>query len=115
MTLVAHACLAAAVAVALPRGCAALARNHRADRAPTQPRPPDDAIDNFSPERDRAARRPDFFGMTTEVCAKAVQNVFSEDHGQPDGYIKGDEGSGAFVVGLRYGSGWLIRKGISRR
>ena len=44
-----------------------------------------------------------------EAVAKAVEQVFS-DQGQPDAYIKGDEGSGAFVVGLRYGSGWLIRK-----
>ena len=51
-----------------------------------------------------------FFGMTTEIVAKAVERAF-RDLGQPDGYIKGDEGSGAFVVGLRYGSGWLIRKG----
>jgi len=51
----------------------------------------------------------DFFGITTEAMAKGVQRVFS-DLGQPDAYIKGDEGSGAFVVGLRYGSGWLIRK-----
>ena len=40
--------------------------------------------------------------------AKGVQHVFS-DLGEPDAYIKGDEGSGAFVVGLRYGSGWLVR------
>src|ERR1700760_3018987 len=51
----------------------------------------------------------DFFGITTEAMAKAVQHVFG-DLGQPDAYIKGDEGSGAFVVGLRYGSGYLIRK-----
>ena len=51
----------------------------------------------------------DFFGITTEAMAKAVQRVFG-DLGEPDGYIKGDEGSGAFIVGLRYGSGWLIRK-----
>lgn len=51
----------------------------------------------------------DFFGITTEAMAKGVQRVFG-DLGQPDAYIKGDEGSGAFVVGLRYGSGWLIRK-----
>jgi hypothetical protein len=50
-----------------------------------------------------------FFGVTTEAFAKAVQHVFA-DQGLPDAYIKGDEGSGAFVVGLRYGSGWLIRK-----
>ncbi len=50
-----------------------------------------------------------FFGMTTEAVAKAVQKIFSE-RGLPDAYIKGEEGSGAFVVGLRYGSGHLIRK-----
>jgi len=51
----------------------------------------------------------DFFGIATEATAKAVQRVF-RDQGRPDAYIKGDEGSGAFVIGLRYGSGWLIRK-----
>lgn len=51
-----------------------------------------------------------FFGATSEAVAKVVQHVF-QDNGEPDAYIKGDEGSGAFVVGLRYGSGWLIRKG----
>jgi hypothetical protein len=51
-----------------------------------------------------------FFGVASEATAKAVQKVFS-DQGLPDAYIKGDEGSGAIVVGLRYGSGWLIRKG----
>jgi hypothetical protein len=51
----------------------------------------------------------DFFGVTTEVSAKAVQRIFREQ-GQPDAYIKGDEGSGAFVVGATYGSGWLVRK-----
>jgi hypothetical protein len=50
-----------------------------------------------------------FFGITTEAMAKGVQHVFG-DLGEPDAYIKGDEGSGAFVVGLRYGSGWLVRK-----
>lgn len=50
-----------------------------------------------------------FFGTTTEAVAKAVQRVFS-DEGLPDAYITGDEGSGAVVVGLRYGQGWLIRK-----
>jgi hypothetical protein len=51
-----------------------------------------------------------FFGTTTYAVAKAVEKVFHQQ-GLPDAYIKGDEGSGAFVVGLRYGSGWLIRKG----
>jgi hypothetical protein len=51
----------------------------------------------------------DFFGIATEIMAKGVQRIFG-DLGQPDAYIKGDEGSGAFVVGVRYGSGFLIRK-----
>jgi len=51
-----------------------------------------------------------FFGTTTEAMARGVQKVFS-DYGLPDAYITGDEGSGAIVVGLRYGQGWLIRKG----
>jgi hypothetical protein len=51
----------------------------------------------------------DFFGVTTEAAAKVVQRVF-RDQGQPDAYIKGEEGSGAVVVGLRYGEGWLVRK-----
>lgn len=51
-----------------------------------------------------------FFGATSEAVAKAVQKIFSEN-GMPDAYIKGDEGSGAIVVGLRYGSGYLMRKG----
>ena len=50
-----------------------------------------------------------FFGITTEAMAKGVQHVFG-DLGEPDAYIKGDEGSGAIILGFRYGSGWLIRK-----
>jgi hypothetical protein len=50
-----------------------------------------------------------FFGTTTEAVAKAVQRVFA-DQGLPDAYITGEEGSGAVVLGLRYGQGWLIRK-----
>ncbi|HET7334004.1 MAG TPA: DUF1134 domain-containing protein [Rhizomicrobium sp.] len=54
----------------------------------------------------------DFFGITSEAMAKGVQRVFNEQ-GLPDAYIKGDEGSGAIIVGLRYGKGWLIRKGYA--
>ena len=68
----------------------------------------DSNSDTFSPNEIVQAGS-DFFGVTTEVMAKAVQRV-TEDLGLPDGYIKGDEGSAAFIFGLRYGSGWLIRK-----
>ncbi len=70
----------------------------------------DNATDDTFTPNEIVQAGSDFFGVSTEVMAKAVQHVFS-DLGQPDAYIKGDEGSGAFIVGLRYGSGWLIRKG----
>jgi hypothetical protein len=79
-----------------------------ADDAPPPSR--DSNSDTFTPDEIVQAGA-DFFGVTTEVMAKAVQRA-TQDLGLPDAYIKGDEGSGAFVVGLRYGSGWLIRKGV---
>ncbi|MGZ5923466.1 MAG: DUF1134 domain-containing protein [Rhizomicrobium sp.] len=71
----------------------------------------DNATDDTFTPNEIVQTGSDFFGISTEVMAKAVQRVF-EDLGQPDAYIKGDEGSGAIIVGLRYGSGWLIRKGF---
>ena len=52
----------------------------------------------------------DFFGTTTEGAAQVVERVF-KDKGQPNAYVRGEEGSGAFIGGLRYGKGELIRKG----
>jgi hypothetical protein len=51
----------------------------------------------------------DFFGVTTEAMAKAVEKIFAK-YGQPNAYIAGSEGSGAIVVGLRYGEGDLYMK-----
>lgn len=50
-----------------------------------------------------------FFGETTKGLAKVIQKVF-EDQGQPNGYIAGEEFSGAIGIGLRYGKGTLHRK-----
>lgn len=50
-----------------------------------------------------------FFGDATESVAKVVERVFSE-LGEPNAYIKGNEASGAFVVGARYGDGILHTK-----
>lgn len=51
-----------------------------------------------------------FFGGTTQGLAQAIEKVFA-DNGQPNAYITGNEGSGAFIVGLRYGAGTLQYKG----
>lgn len=50
-----------------------------------------------------------FFGETTKGLAKAVEKVFA-DHGRPNGYITGEEASGAIIVGARYGEGILTMK-----
>ena len=76
--------------------------------ATTLPAGADDEDQTFS-ENEIVQAGANFFGVTTEAFAKAVQRVFREQ-GLPDAYIKGDEGSGAVVVGLRYGEGWLVRK-----
>ncbi len=49
------------------------------------------------------------FGKGAEGVAKMIQGLL-KDQGQPNGYIVGREAGGAFVVGLRYGSGTLFHK-----
>jgi hypothetical protein len=51
----------------------------------------------------------DFFGKTTEGLAKVIEKAFREQ-GRPNGYIRGEEVSGALTVGLRYGDGELVMK-----
>jgi hypothetical protein len=46
------------------------------------------------------------FGKGAEGLAKLIEDIL-EKQGKPNGYIVGREGGGAFVVGLRYGSGTL--------
>lgn len=52
----------------------------------------------------------EFFGDGSEGIAKAIERAFSQ-YGQPVGYIAGEEGGGAIVAGLRYGTGILSYKG----
>ncbi|APE27900.1 DUF1134 domain-containing protein [Aurantiacibacter gangjinensis] len=46
------------------------------------------------------------FGEGAEGLARLIQDLL-EDQGEPNGYIVGREGGGAFVLGVRYGSGTL--------
>ncbi len=50
-----------------------------------------------------------FFGNTSGGLAKVVERAF-EQYGLPNGYILGQEGSGAFIAGLTYGEGELYTK-----
>jgi len=50
-----------------------------------------------------------FFGAAAGGLASVVEKVLS-DYGLPNGYVLGEEGSGAFVGGLTYGEGTLFTK-----
>ena len=55
-----------------------------------------------------------FFGVATKGLAKVIQKVF-DDLGDPNAFITGEEVSGAFIIGLRYGRGNLNLKGKPAR
>lgn len=50
-----------------------------------------------------------FFGSTSGGLAKVVERAF-QSYGLPNGYILGEEASGAFIGGLTYGEGQLYTK-----
>ncbi|NKN35672.1 DUF1134 domain-containing protein [Agrobacterium sp. a22-2] len=50
-----------------------------------------------------------FFGSTSGALAKVLEKAFQQ-YGLPNGYILGQEGSGAFIAGLTYGEGMLYTK-----
>jgi hypothetical protein len=95
-------------------------RSYPEDR-PTSDQPDSGGYRGDRARQDRAARETysddeiinaasDFFGLTAEAVGGAVERVFKEN-GRPTAYIAGAEGSGAIVVGLRYGKGLLYMKG----
>jgi hypothetical protein len=50
-----------------------------------------------------------FFGATSGGLATVVEKIFST-YGLPNGYLLGEEGSGALIGGLTYGEGTLYTK-----
>ena len=50
-----------------------------------------------------------FFGNVSRGLASVIERAVSQ-WGLPNGYILGEEGSGALVAGLRYGEGTLYTK-----
>jgi hypothetical protein len=81
--------------------------------AQNQPPPPPQRRDTFKPDEIvREGHR--FFGTVSRGLAEVVQQAVSR-WGEPNGYVLGQEGSGAFVVGLRYGDGKLYTKNAGDR
>jgi len=81
----------------------------------TQPAPPPQSAPAPAPEERSfapgevldAGHR--FFGGVSRGLASIVEKATSQ-WGQPNGYVLGEEGSGAFIGGLRFGEGTLYTK-----
>jgi hypothetical protein len=78
-------------------------------------------VDNFSTvtvarQNDETFHKDDLIGAAEGVFGKGAQGLAQmiEDvlakQGEPNGYIIGREGGGAFIVGVRYGSGTLYHR-----
>lgn len=64
---------------------------------------------NTYSEQEMVKEAGEVFGGAAQGMADAVHSVFKK-YGEPNGYIKGEEASGAIILGLRYGSGTLVLK-----
>lgn len=86
-----------------------------AQDAQTSPAPAPAAIPALPPaaptyaEEDVLGAAEGVFGKGAEGLAEIVRKTF-KDRGQPNAYIVGREAGGAFIVGVRYGSGMLYHK-----
>lgn len=56
----------------------------------------------------------EFFGTVASGLAGVIEEAVSR-YGQPNGYILGEEGSGAIIGGLRYGEGYLHTRGYGEQ
>jgi hypothetical protein len=78
---------------------------------------PTDTTGATTPTADQATYQDDdllgaaegVFGKGAEGLGKLIEDILKKQ-GKPNGYIVGREGGGAFIVGLRYGSGTLHHK-----
>jgi hypothetical protein len=80
-------------------------------QAAPQPLPPPQrqpGLANYGPDELVNAGHK-FFGNVSRGLASVIERAVSQ-WGLPNGYVLGEEGSGAFVAGLRYGEGTLYTK-----
>jgi hypothetical protein len=75
---------------------------------PTYGGPGDHPAQGYSQD-ELAKNVSDFFGVTAENAGALVEKLFHEN-GRPTAYIAGEEASGAFFFGARYGKGLMYMK-----
>jgi hypothetical protein len=80
-----------------------------AQQAPPPPPPPPQQQSNGFGSNELVNAGHHFFGTISQGLAQVIEKAVS-NWGLPNGYILGQEASGAFVAGLRYGEGMLYTK-----
>jgi len=102
--------LSGLAALAASRAMADAPPGPAAEPMPPPPPPPSGPPPSGYAEDEIVHKVSDFMGVTAEAAGGVVEKTFKEK-GRPTGYIAGEEGSGAFIGGLRYGKGLLYMKG----
>jgi len=101
--------LIAALAMALLLGgCASAPASQNGDDSVGQGSQSSDQDEGYN-QYETTQEAIDFLGGSAEGIARAVDRAFA-DYGRPNAIIKGEEGGGAIVVGLRYGVGEFMAK-----
>jgi len=108
------AALALCIAIIAPGFAAAQYQPPPSQPPPAQEPPPPPRSNNTFSSNELVREGHRFFGTVSRGLAQIVEAAVSR-WGQPNGYILGQEGSGAFVVGLRYGDGKLYTKNAGDR
>ncbi len=73
------------------------------------PYSPDGPTRGYYSENEIVTAGQGFFGAISKGLASAIEYTYS-NVGRPNGYILGEDGSGAYFAGLRYGEGKLFTK-----
>jgi hypothetical protein len=106
--------LAATMLVVFAVATGLAAAQGTAPPAPVQAAPPPPARGDTYTSNEIVAAGHKFFGAISRDLAQIVEHAVS-NWGLPNGYILGQEGGGAIVVGLRYGDGTLYTKNAGDR
>ena len=78
--------------------------------SPTQPATPATQVQGATYHKDDIIGAAEgVFGKGAKGVARMIEDLLKKQ-GEPNGYIVGREAGGAFIVGLRYGSGTLYHK-----
>jgi len=106
--------IALGLAAGLPAAALLSAAGHAQTNDPfanasSAPPPPPPQSDRTYSEEEMVRAAEDFFDSAAGGVAAVIARVFREQ-GRPVGYVTGREGSGAWLLGLRYGTGDLFLK-----